>query len=48
MNQAELELAVKDYLEGHDPSYDESQFTLLINAVKCFQQYDEIGEFSVE
>ena len=47
MNQAELEIAVKDYLGGYDPSYDKSQFTLLINAVQCFQAFHE-DEFSVE
>ena len=43
-----IENSVCNFLEGQDPSYSQEEFTTHVNAVKCFQQYDEIGEFSVE
>lgn len=48
MDLAELRRAVKTYLASEDLNYSISELELYINAVKCFQQYDEIGEFSVE
>lgn len=43
-----IENSVCNFLEEQDPSYSQEEFTTHVNAVKCFQRYDEIGEFSVE
>lgn len=45
-----IELGVQaylDYLEDNEMPYDEEMICLLINAVKCFQYYEEAEEYTI-